>query len=281
MSNFKIILSGGSIPWLGIKESLSYSKNTGYDGLEVLPTRKVVSDIENAIRLFGKDRWTKYFKNLDNIYSIHQNWRLDITLDKQYKINLLWSLFFTITRILLFPNINKSKRIIEIISEKFNLPVTVHDISSKWTNCEREFSGGILYEIIGTKRKPEEIKIWLREKQHKIVLDTRDDQSYLWAKKYGFKNWKSFWEWLGLKNIGGFQLTLIGASGLKRILTHKLSVAEEQFIWLHKHNWQGIITVEVNTLMLFILTRGRVKEGLRTIADFVKQTIGEGRSWTN
>lgn len=280
MSNFRVILSGGCIPWLGIEESLSYCKKTGYDGLEVLPTRKVVSDIENAIRLFGKDRWTKYFNSLDNIYSIHQNWRLDIGLDKEYKINFLRSLFFTIIRVALFPKPDKSERIIEIISEKLNLPVTVHDIANRWTHGDSEFSGGVFYEIIGLKRHPEEIKRWLMDKQHKVVLDTRDDQSYLWAKKYGFKNWRSFWEWLGLQKIGGFQLTLIGANGLKKILNHKLSIAEEQFLWLHKQKWQGIITVEVNPLTLIFVTRGRIKRGLRTIADFVKQTVSEGKNWS-
>lgn len=281
MSKCKVILSGASIPWLGINQATRYSIETGYDGLEILPTRKVVKDIENAIKLFGKDKWTKYFNNLDNIYGIHQNWRLDIGLDKEYKINFLWSWVYNFIRILLFPANYKSKRIIAIISKKLQIPVTVHDISKEWTYEKKEFSGGILYEIIGTKRTPKEIKAWLKEKQHKIVLDTRDDQSLLWAKSYGFKNWQSFWEWIGLQNIGGVQLTLIGSNGLKKILNHSFSVAEEQLLWLHKQKWDGTVTVEANPLALFIITKGRTEQGLRIIADFVKQTAGSGNNWSN
>ncbi len=282
MSKNEIILSGGSIPWLGIKQALNYSIGTGYDGLELLPTRTIVKELENVIKKYGKDKWANYFSNLNFIKGIHQNWRLDIGLDKEYKINFLWSLLFTVIRILLFPSIDKSKKIIEIVSKKLNLPVTVHEISNEWTHNDNEFSGGIFYEIISAKKtNPAEIKKWLRKKQHKMVVDTRDDQSLLWAKNYGFKNWKVFWEWIGLQNIGGIQLTLIGTSGLKKILNHKISIAEEQFLWLHKQKWYGTVTVEVNPLMLFFVSKGRMKEGLRTIATFVRQTIGEGRNWSS
>lgn len=280
MSKCKVILSSASIPWLGINQAIRYSIETGYDGLEILPTRRVVKDIENAIKLFGKDKWTKYFNNLDNIYGIHQNWRLDIGLDKEYKINFLWSRLYNFIRILLFPANYKSKRIIAIISKKLHIPVTVHDISKEWTYEKKEFSGGILYEIIGIKRTPKEIKAWLKEK-HKIVVDTRDDQSLLWAQSYGFKNWQFFWKWIGLQNIGGVQLTLIGSNGLKKILNHSFSVAEEQLLWLYKQKWDGTVTVEINPLTLFIVTRGRAKQGLRTLVDFVKQTVNNGNNWSS
>lgn len=282
MSKNEIILSGGIIPWLGIKQSLDYALDAGYDGLEVLPTRKVIRELTDVIKKYGEDKWVNYFSNLSLIKGIHQNWRLDIGLDKEYKINLFWSLFFTVIRILLFPGIDKSKKIIEIVSKKLNLPVTVHEISNEWTHDDNEFSGGIFFEIISAKkRSPEEIKKWLAKKQHKIVVDTRDDQSLLWAKNNRFKDWKSFWEWLGLRNIGGIQLTLIGVNGLKKILNHSYSTSEEQLLWLHKQKWHGIITVEVNPLILFITTRGRVKKGLRTIANFVRQTIVNGNNWSS
>ena len=282
MSKNEIILSGGSIPWLGIKQSLDYAIDTGYDGLEILPTRTVIKDLENVIELYGKDEWINSFSNLHSIKGIHQNWRLDIGLDKEYKIHFLSSLFYTILRILLFPSIDKSKKTIEIVSKKLNLPVTVHEISNEWTHDDNEFSGGIFYEIISAKRtNPVEIKKWLRKKQHRVVVDTRDDQSLLWAKNHGFKNWKAFWEWIGLQNIGGIQLTLIGASGLKNILNHTLSTAEEQFQWLYKQKWYGTVTVEVNPLMLFFVSRGRMKQGLQTIATFVRQTLGDGKNWSS
>lgn len=281
MNKCKVILSSGSIPWAGINQAISYSIETGYDGLEILPTRIIVRELENSIKVYGENAWTNCFSNLNFIKSIHQNWRLDIGSDKEYKINFSWSLFYTFIRILLFPKNYKSKKVIATISEKLYVPVVVHDISKEWTHDDKEFSGGILLEMIGIKRDPKEIKLWLKEKQHKIVVDTRDDQSLLWASNYGFKNWRAFWEWIGLQNIEGIQLTLIGLNGLKKILTHSQSNAEEQFLWLHKQNWQGVVTVEVNPLILFIVTRGRVKRGLRTIADFVKQTIGKGDNWSS
>lgn len=281
MSKNEIILSGGSIPWLGIKQALNYSIDTGYDGLEILPTRKVVNELEGLIKIYGEDKWLDHISNPDLIKSIHQNWRLDIGSDKEYKINFLWSLLYIILRFLLFPKNNRSKKIIRIISEKLHLPVTVHDISREWTCDDKEFYGGIFYEIIGLQGKsPVEVKKWLTDKQHKIVVDTRDDQSLLWAKEYGFNGWRSFWEWIGLQNIGGIQLTLIGANGFKKILNHALSTVEEQFLWLHKQKWQGIITVEVNPLMLFIVNGGKMKQGLQTIAAFIRQTLGNGKSWS-
>lgn len=282
MNKNEIIFSGGSIPWIGIKQSLDYAKDAGYDGLEILPTRKVIKELENVIKVYGEDKWVNYFSNLNLIKGIHQNWRLDIGLDKEYKINFLWSLLYIIVRLLFFPKIDKSKKIIGIISEKLRLPVTVHEISNEWTHDDNEFSGGIFYEIISAKRtNPVEIKKWLRKKQHKIVVDTRDDQSILWAKNYGFKNWKSFWEWIGLQNIGGIQLTLIGTNELKKILKHTLSTAEEQFLWLQKQKWHGKITVEINPLMLFFVNKGRMKQGLQTIATFVRQTLGDGKNWSS
>lgn len=282
MSRYKVILSSGSIPWLGLKEAFSYLLKTGYDGLEIVPTRKMTREIEDAVKFFGPDRWINHFTNINLIKGIHQNWRLDIGLDKEYRINLLLGIFFTIIRILLFPKPDKSRKIIKLVSEKLNLPVTVHDISNEWTNCDNEFSGGIFLEMIGEKgRSPEEIKSWLVNRKHKIVVDTRDDQSLLWARNYGLSDWKTFWEWIGIGNIGGIQLTLIGIDGLDKILRHQLSSAEEQFLWLNKQKWNGVVTVEVNPLILLLTTRGKIKQGLQTIATFVRQTLGEGNSWSN
>lgn len=282
MNKRQIILSSGSIPWLGLKQALNYSIEVGYDGLEVIPTRRVVKDIENAIRVFGQERWISYFTNIRFIKSIHQNWRLDIGQDKEYRIKFLWSLFFNILRLILFPSIHRSSKVIGLISEKLNLSVTVHDISQEWTHDKKEFSGGISLEIIGEKKwSREEIAEWLVNENHKIVVDTRDDQSLLWAKNNGFNNWKSFWEWIGLIKIGGIQLTLIGAEGLRKILKHKSSTAEEQFLWLNKQKWNGVVTIEVNPFTLFCINKGKIKQGLQTIAAFVRQTLVEGRKWSN
>lgn len=274
MSKTEIILSSGSIPWLGVRQALNYSRAAGYDGLEILPTRIIVKEIEDAINLYGKDRWSKYFSNLRLIKSIHQSWRLDIGLDREYKINFIWSLFFNVLRIIFFPDPNKSKEIIGIVLKKLNVPVVVHDISKKWTHDDTEFSGGIFYEIIGTKtRNPKEVKEWLTKKQHKIVVDTRDDQSLLWAKKNKFNDWRSFWKEMGVQNIGEVQVTLIGTTGLKKILIGEQSTIREQLLWLRTQKWKGVITVEVNPLTLFIVNKGKLKKGLQKIAAFVRQYV--------
>ncbi len=274
MSKTKIILSGGSIPWLGISKAIDYALETGFDGLEVLPTRIIVDEIENSIELKGRDRWFESFSSIDLIGSVHQSWRLDIGLDKEYKINIVESLLFTILRLLFFPQQSRSKKIVRIISDKLNIPVIVHDISNKWTHDGTEFSGGIFYEIIGARiRKPEEIKEWLKKIKHKIVLDTRDDQSLLWAKENNFKDWRSFWKWIGVKNIGGIQVTLIGGRGIKGILTGKQHYLKEYILWLREHSWKGTITVEVNPLMLFILKKGKFKQGLQEISGFIKGSL--------
>lgn len=282
MNQYRIILSSGSILWLDTEKAIKYSKDLGYDGLEILPTRKVVRNIEDAIKLYGEDEWINFFSDLDYIKGIHQNWRLDIGLDKDYKINFLWSMFFTVIRLIFFPNVNKSKKIVGMLSKKLNLPVVTHDTSRKWTYDNNEFSGGIFLELLNIKKEnPEEIKRWLTNKQHKIVVDTRDDQSLLWAKNHRLKDWKSFWMQIGLENIGGVQLTLIGKEGLQKILMHKMSMAEEQFLWLNQQKWGGIVTVEVNPLMLIVFNKGKIKQGLQTIADFIRKTLGEGKKWSN
>lgn len=282
MGKNEVILSGGSIPWFGIKQALNYTTDIGYDGLEIIPSRKVTKEIENALKVYGEERWSNCFSNSRLIKSIHQSWRLDIGLDKEYKIAYFWSWLFTILRLLLFPKTDKSQRIIRIISEKFHTPVTVHNMSEEWTHYDNnEFSGGIHYEIIGVEnRAPREIKEWLSKKQHKIVVDMRDDQSLLWAKKYGFDNWRSFWEWIGIQNIAGIQLTLIGVRGLNKILNHAPSLAEEQLLWLHSQKWQGSIIVEVNPLILFFLSKGKMKQGLQIIANFIRQALDYGKNWS-
>lgn len=274
MGRIKIILSAGSIPWLGVNQAIEFSERIGYDGLEILPTRLIVSEMNHAIKLNGEDKWVDSFINLKSIKSIHQNWRFDIGLDKKYGIGFLWSVFFNVVRYLLFPAIDKSQEILEIISRKLQIPIVVHDISKRWTDYNREFSGGILYEIIGKDiRKPREIEEWLKGRKHKVVLDTRDDQSLLWAKANKLNNWKYFWQWVRVENIGGIQVTLIGRKGIEKILHKKDDLLKEYLLWLCKNNWVGTITIEVNPLMLFILKKGKFKQGLREIADFIREII--------
>lgn len=274
MSKNKIILSGGCIPWLGMSRSINYALEAGYDGLEVLPTRVIVNEIENSTKLNGRDRWFESFSNLGFIRSVHQSWRLDIGLDEEYKINIIESLLFTILRLLFFPHPNHSKKIVKILSDKLKIPVIVHDISNQWTHDEMEFSGGIFYEIIGARiRKPVEIKEWLKNIKHKIVLDTRNDQSLIWAKENNFRDWRSFWKWIGVKNIGGIQVTLIGSRGIQEILTNQQSSLKGYLLWLREHKWKGAITVEVNPFMLFIAKRGKFKQGLQEIAGFIRGSL--------
>lgn len=45
-------------------------------------------------------------------------------------------------------------------------------------------------------------------------------------------------------------------------------------------NWKGAIIVEINPLMLFFLTFGNIKKGLREIILFVRTTVDAGESWT-
>lgn len=271
MKKNKIILSSGSIPWYGLREILNYIKKIDYDGIEIVPTKKIISDIKHKVKI----EKTKY------IQSIHQNWRLDMKHDKEYGIGFPTSLFFQLIRLKFFPKIRESNVYIEVLSKNLNIPVTVHSLSSEWTkdNQNKEFLGGIQYEIIGTSLKPKNLNTWMRNKNHNIVLDLRDDQSLMWASKYGLGKWKKFWSWIGFKKIKSLQLTFMGMHGFKKIINHKRSLPEEQLLWLHEKAWKGHIIVEANPLILLILNLGNMKKGFVTIREFINCTLIKGKKW--
>lgn len=274
-----ILLSSGSVPWMTISDAASFATKTGFDGIELLPTRRIVSELKKMNALCTND----LLLQLKNVKSIHQSWRLDIGNDNEYGFTHIVSFLATFIRLFLFPKPEFTQQYISALSEKLDLPVTVHDLSSKWTADigEKEFKGGIYYELIGTFGKnPSIVKRWLKLPKHGIVLDTRDDQSLLWAKKYGFANWQAFWQWIGLSNIKNIQLTLIGSRGMKNIFIHAKSLAEDQFLFLHNNNWSGSITAEINPLTLFLLSKGDLKKGMRIISSFVRHTLHEGNRWS-
>lgn len=281
MKKVEILLSGGSILWSGLNSQIKYVKDIGYDGLEIVLSKFVTKDLKDIIEKFDNDIQSGV-KALSPIKSIHQNWRLDMGLDKSYGIKFPMKLFFTILRIMLFPKIKESNDIIKFLSEKFMIPITVHNLSNRWTcdNANKEFPGGIQYEIIGDNQKLPDLKKWLRFNNHNLVLDTRDDQSLTYAKKYKFNTWKEFWKWIGLRKIKSLQLTFIGIHGLTKIMKHQKSLPEEQFLWLNRKNWTGHIVVEVNPLILFFLSKGDMKKGFRIIGQFVRQTLIEGKKWS-
>lgn len=271
MKKNRILLSSGSFPWMGLAEITSLARITGYDGIELVPTKEILREINNLD-----------IRHLRSIKSIHQNWRLDIGFDNTYGIKFLPGAFFTILRYLFFSTINVTSKAVYSLSKKLRLPVTVHGLSDRWTECDRkEYPGGISYEIIGTIVNRKELKSWLGDEKHTITADSRDDQSLVWAKKYGHNTWKTFWKWLGIKKIKGYQLTLIGIGGLKKIMSHEKSLPEEQLLWFYKNKWTGYVTVEVNPLTLFFLFKGDMKKGLATINQFVKQTLIKGKKWSN
>ncbi len=269
MQKSNIILSTGTLVWFGLKQIITLAKGTGYDGVEIVPTRRIVKETIGASDL-------KFMK------SIHHNWRLDIGQDQKYGINKFTSLIFTILRLIFCPSLPQSKIFIQNLSTKLNCPVTVHEISPKWTkdNQSKEFLGGISYEIMDTSTTPDELRRWLRNSDHSIVVDSRDDQSLLWAKKYGFRDWKELWTWIGLKKIKGIQLTLIGLNGIKKILNHEETLPEQQLLWLYEKRWEGTVTVEVNPISLYISSQGRLRQGLKTILNFTRQTLVYGKKWS-
>lgn len=277
-----ILLSLGSIPWYGLKRSIQYVENIGYDGLELIPSRIVTSEIKSAIKIHGRKKWTRHISNIKLIKSIHQNWRIDIGLDKTYRIGLPISIFFIFLRLILFPKIKESNKIIKLLSEDLNIPLTVHDLSSKWlkNNQNEELSEEILYEIMALPITKEQLKNWMEKNYHNIVVDSRDDQSLLWAKKNGFNTWQEFWKWIGLKKIKNLQLTFIGVKGLRKIIRREKSLAEEQLLWLYEHAWIGNVTVEVNPLMLIFLYKADMKKGFMEIARFIRQTLIQGKKWS-
>lgn len=264
-----ILLSTGSVLWMSLKHVIPLAIETGFNGIEVVPTKIIINEKINP-------------SSLGFIKGIHHNWRLDIGQDSKYGINKFTSLVFILIRFIFFPSVFKSRTFLQRLSKNINCPVTVHNISSLWTrdNNQSEFEGGILYEIMNIEVTPKTLKKWLSHPNHHIVVDTRDDQSLIWAKKYGFNTWQEFWKWIGLKKIKNLQLTLIGIKGIINILRHEKSLAEEQLLWLNKRKWVGNITVEVNPLILFFLLKGDIKKGFKIISQFAKQTLIEGKKWS-
>lgn len=254
---------------MGVKQAIRFAKETGFDGLEIVPTRIIIDESLST-------------SDLRFVKGAHHNWRLDIGQDNKYGINILTGLVFIALRLILFPSISKSRTFLQYISDTTYCPVTVHDILRKWTkdNNQKEFKGGVQYEILNTSNSPRDLKQWLNDNNHFIAVDTRDDQSLLWAKRYGFKDWKEFWAWIGLKKIKSIQLTLIGLNGMKKILNHKKSLPEEQLLWLHNQKWEGNSTIEVNPISLYILNKGKFREGLKTISSFVHQALIHGKKWS-
>lgn len=282
MKKNEILLSGGSIPWHGLRRSIRYIKDIGYDGIEIVPSRNIISEIKNTIRKYGKDNWQNHIQNLNLIKSLHQNWRLDMGLDTSYGIEFPMTIFFIILRFILFPRIKESNETIKSLLKKLKIPIVVHDLSSKWTkdNANREFLGEILYEIMGTSMAPGKLKSWMEKENHNIAIDSRDDQSLLWGKKYGHKTWQDFWKWIGIEKIKNLQLTLIGIKGLRKIMNHQNSLPEEQLLWLNRKKWNGKVTVEVNPLTLLFLCKGDMKKGFIIIRQFIRRTLVEGKKWS-
>lgn len=275
MQKNKILLSTGSILWMNVKDAIAFAHDTGFDGIELVPTKKVVRNFLNQP--------LDSLSYITFVKSLHQNWLFDISLDKEYGISFMPSLLASIIRLIFFPKVTISAKHLSNISKFLNIPVVVHSINYEWTRDGdgKEFAGGILYEIFNIKNQNKAIiKKWLYDKKHNVVVDTRDDQSLVWAKNWGFKDWTDFWKWIGLRKIKNIQITLIGTKGIRKILNHKKSLAETQLIWLYKHKWKGSVTVEVNPLTLCVLNRGNLKTGLRTIASFVRQTMGKGKNWS-
>lgn len=278
----EVLLSTGSIPWCGLKNSIGYAKDVGFDGIEIVPSRRIIKEARKII-IKSEHSWTENPKSLNSIRGLHQSWRLDIGLDKSYDIKFPMTVLFSALRLILFPGTEKSNGILKLMSENLDLPVVVHNLSDKWTKDDnhKEFPGGILYEMIGMPINQKILKNWLRNEHHNIVIDSRDDQSLKWAKQYGFKKWQKFWTWLGIKKIKNYQLTFIGAGGLRKIIKHEKSLAEEQLLWLHENKWQGHVTVEANPLMLFFLLKGNINKGLFIINQFIRHTLKEGKRWSD
>ena len=104
MIKYKIILSGGSMPWMNLKQSLKLVEEIGYGGVGILPTRRVAFDIKNSVEL-----------NLLAVHSIHQSWRLDNSLNKKYGISFLNSLLLKGIGYIFFPSIGKSNSVINLL----------------------------------------------------------------------------------------------------------------------------------------------------------------------
>lgn len=275
MKRNKILLSSGIFPWLTLSEITNIAYENSFDGIELVPTRQIIKSLKTS-------RTTVNSSDLRSIKGLHQSWRLDIGQDKKYSINKFNSLIFIILRFILFPPIKESTELLQSLSKTLKCPATVHGLSDNWTkdNQGKEFLGGISYEIMDTSTDPDTLRDWLKNANHSIVVDSRDDQSLQWAKKYGFRDWKELWTWIGFKKIKGIQLTLIGLNGIRKILNHKKTLPEEQLLWLHEKRWEGNVTVEVNPISLFISNKGQLREGLKIISSFTRQTLIHGKNWS-
>lgn len=262
----KIYLSSGSFPWLGITEVAKLAKTCGFNGIELLPTRAMNNTV------------------VQNTKTAHQSWRLDIGHDRSYGIGFITSILYTLLRFLMFPSVKTTQKLLTDISNTYHIPVTVHDLSKEWTHGadKKEFSGGILLEILkDAQPSKQQLRAWLSKPKHGIVVDTRDDQSFRWARYNGFLNFKTFWTWLGLKNITSVQLTLVGQNGMRNILSHKETLAEKELLWLHTKKWHGPIVVEINPLFLFFYSRGNIIRSLQKIVLFIKTSLHIGRRWSS
>lgn len=266
MQTHAIYLSLGVIPWLNIEDAVKLAQTCGFAGIEVLPTRKVVKKLTSI-----------------TITTIHQSWRLDIGHDHAYGIRGISSAWYTFLRYLFFPKVEVSKKSLTDLSNKYHIPITVHDLSDEWIldSDGKEFLGGINLEILDDKKITKiNLKNWLKNKKHMVVVDSRDDQSFRWATHNGFQRFTDFWTWIGLNKIHSIQLTLIGKKGIKNIFDHKISLAEKELFWLHQKKWKGSVIIEVNPLMLFIVSNGNIKNGLQTIALFVNSVLNNGEQWS-
>lgn len=276
MGNAIIILSQGSIPWFTLSQSIKFATELGFDGIELVPFKWTTTEIKTYIsnKRFGKLKYVK---------SVHQSWRLDMGRDHEYGISFPQNVLFNTFRLLLFPSPKVSSHNIGLLTNIYKLPVTVHDTTFEWIQCAsgQEFPHGIQYEIIGRTKSKEEVKIWLKDSNHSIVVDTRDDQSLSWAKNQGFSDWKEFWKWIGTEKISSVQLTFIGTSTIKKILNNKNSLPEDQLLWLHTHRWKGTVVIEINPLALLWNSGLQFKKGLAVILKFVRSTLIEGRKWSS
>ena len=83
-----------------------------------------------------------------------------------------------------------------------------------------------------------------------------------------------------LENVKNIQVTLIGRQGIRNILSHQKTLIEEQLLWLHLQKWKGTVTLEINPFSVLIESRGKMKQPMRKIVEFVRTTIDEGKTWS-
>ncbi len=270
MAANELLLSSGSFPWFSLSQIISLAKTAGFDGIELVPSSSVINDVRIANK-----------KDLLFIKALHHSWRKDIGEDQHYGIAFTQSLFFFALRSLFFPNNKTTNKAIRLIESRHHIPLTVHSTTDKWIcdEASEPLAKQYYLEILNMDITPKNIERWIAAGQ-KIAVDTRDDQSLAWGEKYGFSNWQDLWEWIDTENIGNLQVTLIGNRGISHILSHKPTLSEEQFLFLHERKWKGSVTLEINPLMLFLHTKGDVKKGLREINHFMRKTLEKGTPWS-